>query len=148
MATAQCVCARLCVFGVHQAQYTIQLQSGVYGFSDCGVLCECMRVRLCPSHQDAVLDVVAQQACIIEGVLGFLHSGVHGPFLDLVLDGSEQFVQRLACRVLVHIHTHKQERTYTHTQLFKSCLRTLPSAVISGSGDRLMDIINTSGEIH
>lgn len=61
---------------------------------------------LCPSHQDGVLYVVAQQPRIVEGVLGFLHSGIHWPFLDLVLDGSEQFVQGLACRVLVRTHTH------------------------------------------
>lgn len=60
-----------------------------------------MTVCVRPTHQDGVLYVVAQQARVVQGVLGFLHSGVHRSFLDLVLDGSEQFVQGFACRVLV-----------------------------------------------
>lgn len=58
------------------------------------------------SHQDRVLDIVAQQACVVEGVLGFLHSGIHRTLLNLVLDGPEQFVQGLTRRVLVHTQKH------------------------------------------
>lgn len=73
------------------------------------------------SHQDRVLDIVAQQARVVEGVLGFLHSGVHGTLLNLVLDGPEQFVQGLTRRVLVH----KQKHTDTINLLSQKLLRRL-----------------------
>lgn len=50
------------------------------------------RVCVSLSHQDRILHIVAQQAGVVEGVLGFLNSGVHRPLFNLVLDGSEQFV--------------------------------------------------------
>lgn len=52
----------------------------------------CGNVCVTLSHQDRILDIVAQQAGVVEGVLGFLNSGVHRPLFNLVLDGSEQFV--------------------------------------------------------
>lgn len=57
---------------------------------------------VCAAHQDRVLHIISQQARVVQGVFGFLHSHVHRPFFNLVLDGSEQFVQGLACRVLEH----------------------------------------------
>lgn len=78
----------------------------------CNSLCKYFLVCVCPSHQYWVLYIVTQQTSIIKGVLGFLHPGVHRPFLNLVLDGSEQFVQGFTCGVLGD----------AHTQLFTSCL--------------------------
>lgn len=96
----------------------------------------------CLSHQDGVLHIVAQQARVVESVLGFLQSGVNGAFLDLVLNGSEQFVQRLACRVLVHTQTH---------MVIIDVVKTLIVGICSLEGRIKLSISNmkeTNGEIY
>ena len=56
-------------------------------------------VRACP-HQGAVLHVLSEQAVVVEGVLGFPRHCVNRTLVHLVLDGPEQHIQRLPCRVL------------------------------------------------
>lgn len=52
------------------------------------------------TNQHGVLDVVPQQPRVVQRVFGLLHLGVHRALLNLVLQGLEQFVQRLSCCVL------------------------------------------------
>lgn len=74
------------------------------------------------SHQDGVLDIVTQQARVVEGVLGFLHSGIHRTLLNLVLDCPEQFVQGLTRRVLVHTQKHTNTINLLSLKLLRSLL--------------------------
>lgn len=57
------------------------------------------RARWSP-HQGFVLHVLSQQAVVIQGVLGLAGHSVYWAFIHLVLDGPEQHVERLSCRVL------------------------------------------------
>lgn len=46
-------------------------------------------------HQGFVLYVLTQQAVVVQGVLRFASNSIHRSFIDLVLYGPEQHVQRL-----------------------------------------------------
>lgn len=51
-------------------------------------------------HQSSVLHIFSQQPVVIQGVLGLAGHSIHRAFIHLVLDGPEQHVERLTCRVL------------------------------------------------
>lgn len=51
-------------------------------------------------HQGTVLHILSEQAVVIQGVLGFASHTVHGTLVHLMLNPSEEHVQRLAHRVL------------------------------------------------
>lgn len=52
------------------------------------------------TYQGRILNIVSEQPCVVEGVLGLLLHSIHGPLFHLVLDGLEELVEGLACAVL------------------------------------------------
>lgn len=52
------------------------------------------------SDQGAVLHVLPQQPVVVQSVLGLPRHGVHRTLVHLVLDGSEEHVEGLACGLL------------------------------------------------
>lgn len=55
---------------------------------------------VCDSDQGAVLHVLPQQTVVVQSILGLPRHSVHGTLVHLVLDGSKEHEEGLACRLL------------------------------------------------
>lgn len=58
------------------------------------------QLQLWGTYQRRVLDIIPQQPCVIEGVLGLLLYSIYRPLFHLVFYGLEEFVEGLTGAIL------------------------------------------------
>lgn len=98
---------RLRITGLGDGVSLVQNKEGREGTKRCAVG---------SSHQSPVLQVLSQKAVIIQGIFGFSCYPVHWSLIYLVLNSTEEHIQRLADRVLAEIERGSTlERSHFHS---------------------------------